>query len=152
MLFVHDLRSIMLKKKIFLPPQKTYGISTLSKATRLFFWDLDLAGADIVGYGLWRSAIDLAAGGESSAEDLQNGTLEILGHGLVSHGPGNGNDLVERDGLGVLDVLLLLAVSRWLLKGLDDERRGRWDDRDGGLTVLDGQANGDTETFLYEGR
>ena len=48
----------------------------------------------------------------------------------------------------MLDVLLLLAVTRWLLEGLDDERRGGWDDRDGSLTVLDGQANGDTETLL----
>ena len=90
----------------------------------------------------------MAASGESSSEDLQNGTLEVLGHGLVSHGLGDGDDLVEWDGLGVLDVLLLLAVSRWLLEGLDDERRGGWDNRDGGLTVLDGQADSDTETFL----
>jgi hypothetical protein len=48
----------------------------------------------------------------------------------------------------VLDVLLLLSVAGWLLEGLDDEGRGGWDDRDGGLTVLDGELDSDTETFL----
>jgi hypothetical protein len=48
----------------------------------------------------------------------------------------------------VLDVLFLLAVARRLLQGADDERRGGGNDGDGGLTVLDGQADGDTETFL----
>ena len=37
------------------------------------------------------------------------------------HLAGDLNDLVERNGLGVLDVLLLLAVARRLLEGLDDE-------------------------------
>jgi hypothetical protein len=31
------------------------------------------------------------------------------------------DNVIERDGLGVLDVLLLLAVARWLFEGLDDE-------------------------------
>jgi len=48
----------------------------------------------------------------------------------------------------VLDVLLLLAVTWRLLQSLDDEGRSRWDDRDGGLTVLDGESDGDTETLL----
>jgi hypothetical protein len=48
----------------------------------------------------------------------------------------------------VLDVLLLLAVSWRLLEGLDNEGRSGGDDGDGGLTVLDGETNGDTETFL----
>jgi len=48
----------------------------------------------------------------------------------------------------VLDVLLLLPVARGLLEGLDDEGRGGWDNRDRGLTVLDGKTDGDTESFL----
>ena len=48
----------------------------------------------------------------------------------------------------MLDVLLLLAVPRRLLECLDDERRGGGNDGDGGLTVLDGQADGDAEAFL----
>lgn len=93
-------------------------------------------------------AINLAARREGSAQNLQNGTLEVLGHRLVAHGASNVDDFVERDGLGVLDVLLLLAVARGLFEGLDDERGSGWDDGDGGLTVLDGQADRDAEAFL----
>jgi len=48
----------------------------------------------------------------------------------------------------VLDVLLLLAVSRRLFEGLDDEGRGGWNNGDSGLTVLDSEPDRDTETFL----
>ena len=109
---------------------------------------LNLAALDVVADGLGAPAVNLAAGRESSAQNLLHRALQILRHRLVPHGARNVDDLIERDGLGVLDVLLLLAVSRGLLEGLDDERGGRGDDRDGGLTVLDGQANGDTQTFL----
>jgi len=47
----------------------------------------------------------------------------------------------------VNNVLLLLAVTRRLLEGLDDERRSRGDDRDGSLTVLDGELDGHAETL-----
>ena len=47
----------------------------------------------------------------------------------------------------MLDVLLLLAVAGWLLERLDDEGGGRGDDGDGGLTVLDGELDGDAEAF-----
>lgn len=93
----------------------------------------------------------MATSAESSAENLLDGTLQVLSHGLEAHGAGDGNDLIERDALGVLDVLLLLAVTRWLLEGLDDERRGRGNDGDGGLTVLDGQFDRDTETLPIAG-
>lgn len=111
---------------------------------------LNLAGLDVVRDGLWAAAIDLAAGGESSTKDLLDGTLEVLGHGLEPHLAGDLNDLVKRNRLSVLDVLLFLAVPWWLLKGLDDEGGGRWDDGDGGLTVLDGELDRHAETFLKE--
>ena len=47
----------------------------------------------------------------------------------------------------MLDVLLLLAVTRWLLEGLDDEGRGGWNNGDGGLTVLDGKTDGNAESL-----
>ena len=65
----------------------------------------------------------------------------------MAHGAADLDDLVERDGLGVLDVLLLFAVTRGLLEGLDDKGGGGGNDRDGSLTVLDGQADGDAETL-----
>lgn len=48
----------------------------------------------------------------------------------------------------MLDVLLLLAVTRRLLESLDDEGRGGGNDGDSGLTVLNRKLDGDTETFL----
>ena len=47
----------------------------------------------------------------------------------------------------MLDVLDLLAITRRLLQGLDDEGSGRGNDVDGGLTVLDGELDSDLETF-----
>lgn len=118
----------------------------------LLLRDLDLSRLDVVRDVLGAAAIDLAASGESSAENLLDGALEVLGHGLEAHGAGNVDDLVEGNALGVLDVLLLLPVTRGLLEGLDDERRGRGDDRDSGLTVLDGQLDRDTETLPVTSR
>lgn len=92
-------------------------------------------------------AVDGAADGLSSAEDLLDGTGEVLGEGLEAHLAGDLDNLVEGDVTTVLDVLLLLAVMGGLLERLDDERRSRGDDRDGSLTVLDGKLNSDTETL-----
>ena len=111
---------------------------------------LNLASVNVVGDVLGAPAVDLAAGGESSAQDLLDRTLQVLGHGLEAHLACDLNNLVKRDRLCVLDVLLLLAVTRGLLQGLDDQGAGRGNDGDGGLTVLDRQANGDTETFLND--
>lgn len=108
---------------------------------------VNLASLDVIGDILGAAAIDLAADGESSTENLKDTTTELLGHRAGAHGAGNLNDVVHGDGLGVLDVLLLLAVTRRLLEGLDDEGRSGGHNRDGGLTVLDGQADGDTETL-----
>ena len=115
--------------------------------TNLLLGDLDVASLDGIGDVLGALAVNLAAGGESGTEDLLNGTLQVLGHGLEAHGAGNVDDLIKGNALGVLDVLLLLPVTRGLLKSLDDERRGGGNDRDGGLTVLDGQLDGDAETL-----
>ena len=49
----------------------------------------------------------------------------------------------------MLDVLLLLAITWRLFQCLDDERRGRGDDRDRSLTVLDGELDSYSETFLF---
>ena len=108
---------------------------------------VNLASLDVVADVLGAAAIDLAADGEGSTEDLQDGTLEALGHGAVTHGASNLNNVVEGDRLAVLDVLLLLAVTRGLLEGLDDQRRGGGDNRDSGLTVLDGQTHSHTQTL-----
>lgn len=108
---------------------------------------LNLAGPDVVRDILGAAAVNLAASAEGGSENLKGGTLQVLGHGLEAHGTGNVDDLIKRNALGVLDVLLLLTVSGRLLEGLDDEGRSGGNDGDGGLTVLDGQLDGDTETL-----
>ena len=49
----------------------------------------------------------------------------------------------------MLDVLLLFSISRGLLEGLDDKGGCGGNDGDSGLTILNGEFDGDTETFLY---
>ena len=119
-----------------------------------------------------------ASNGLGGSEDLLDGTGKVLGKGLVLHLSGDlnkvkndgsassffihhlssnqsptthRNDLVEGNVTSVLDVLLLLSVSRRLLQGLDDQTRCRGDDADLGLTVLDGQLDGDSETLPVTG-
>ena len=69
----------------------------------------------------------------------------------MTHGAADLDDLVKRDGLGVLDVLLLFAVTRGLLEGLDDKGGGGGNNGNSGLTVLDGQADSDAETLPVAG-
>lgn len=120
----------------------------------------DLTGVDGLNDVVRGTAVDGAADGLSGTEDLLNTTSEVLGHGLVGHLAGNLKgqlfmglwlahvvDLVEGNVSSVLDVLLLLAVTDRLLEGLDDKGGSRGDDRDGGLTVLDGELDGDTESL-----
>jgi hypothetical protein len=109
---------------------------------------LDLSALNVIADCLWTPSINLAACGKSSTQDLLDRALQVLRHRLEPHRPRDLDDLVERDGLGVLDVLLLLPVSRWLLESFDDQGRRRWDDGDSRLTVLDGEANRDAQTFL----
>jgi hypothetical protein len=61
-------------------------------------------------------------------------------------------DLVKGNVAGVGNVLLLLAVTGGLLERLDDERRGRGDDRNRSLTVLDRELDGHAETLPVTGR
>lgn len=103
---------------------------------------------DVVG----GAAVDGAADGLGGTKDLLDTTGKVLGHGLVGHLAGNVVDLVEGNVASVLDVLLLLAVTDGLLERLDDERRSRGYDRGGGLTVLDGELDGHTETLPVASR
>lgn len=109
---------------------------------------LDLSALNIIADILWASSINLAADAERRTEDLLNRTLQLLCQRLEPHRACNLNNLIESDGLAVLDVLLLLPVARGLLEGLDDEGRGGWDNGDSCLTVLDRKSDGDTESFL----
>jgi hypothetical protein len=109
--------------------------------------NVNLASLDVVGDVLGAAAVNTATNRESGTEDLKDGTLELLSQRTVAHGAGDLDDVIERDRLGVLDVLLLLAVTRGLLEGLDDQGRGGGNNRDRGLTVLDGELDSHTETL-----
>jgi len=109
---------------------------------------LNLSALNIVADILWTSSINLAANAIARSEHLLHGTLQLLGKRFESHCPGDLNNLIKRNRLAVLDVLLLLSVARWLLERLDDEGRGGWYNRDCSLTVLDGELHGNTKSFL----
>lgn len=110
---------------------------------------VDLARIDLVLDNLGALSVDLAANREGSTEDLLDSAGQSLGERLESHGPGNVDDFLKRNRLAVLDVLLLLSVTWGLLQSTDDERGGGGNDGDGGLTVLDGELDRDTEALLY---
>lgn len=113
----------------------------------LFLGNVNLASTNGVGDGLGALAIDLATDGVGGTENLLHDSLQRLGERLEAHGAGNVNDLVEGHALVVLDVLLLLAVARGLLQRTDDKGRSTGHDGDGGLTVLDGELDRDTEAL-----
>ena len=81
---------------------------------------IDLSILDVFRDILWTPAINLTADRVGSSQDFQNGTPQLLGERLEAHGACDIDNLVERNGLGVLDVLLLLSVTRGFLEGLDD--------------------------------
>lgn len=118
--------------------------------SNLLLGDVDVAAVNGLNDRLGRLAINLAANTVGGSENLLDGTREVLGERLVSHGAGDLNDLVEGDRLVVLDVLLLLAVAWGLLEGLDDERRSSGNNRDGSLTVLDGKLDSYAQAFLLK--
>ena len=82
---------------------------------------LNLSALNVVTDILWTSSINLATNAECSSENLLNRTLQLLRKRLKSHRSRNFNDLVERDGLAVLDIFLLLSIAGRLLQGLDNE-------------------------------
>ena len=89
---------------------------TGAKIHPLLVGNLNLAlvdGVDDVVRGL---AVNGAANRLGSAENLLRDTRKLLRQRLGAHCPCNLPDLVERDVAGVLDVLLLLAVTRGLYR------------------------------------
>jgi len=65
--------------------------------------------------------------------------------------PGTGIGSPVQDCRAILTVLLLLAVTWGFLQSLDDQRGGGGNHGDGGLSVLDGQADGDLQTLPVGG-
>ena len=84
---------------------------------------LDRTLFDVIRNILRTSSIDLAAHTEGSSQDLQHGAFQLTREGLVgtTHGLCYVDDLIERDGLRMFDVLLLFAVARRLFQSADDK-------------------------------
>lgn len=116
--------------------------------------DLDVTRVDRLDDVVGRATVDGATDRLGGSEDLLDAAGQGRREGLlgVAHRAGNVDDLVELDVAAVLDVLLLLAVPDGLLQGADDERRGRRDDSNRGLTVLDRELDGDAEALPVAGR
>lgn len=82
---------------------------------------INLAVVNCLNNNLGRLAVDLAANTVGSAKDLLHGSFEFLGERLITHGPGNFDDLIEGHRLVVFDVLFLLSITGGLLESPDDE-------------------------------
>ena len=87
----------------------------------LLVWYFNLPVADTVNDVMRRLTVNGAANGLGSSENFEHGALELLSKTLGAHRPCDLNDLVEGDVAGVLDVLLLLPVTRGLLESANDE-------------------------------
>ena len=86
-------------------------------------------------------ALDGAADRDGSAEDFQDGTLELSGEGLGAHFPGDFNDLFHGDFAVVENVLGLLSVTSGFFESLEDQGTSTVLDADFALLVLDLDLN-----------
>jgi len=123
----------------------------LERQLPLLLWHAVLAIVDLDDDVVWVGAIDLAADRLGSAEDLLDGAGERLGHRADAHLTSDLDDLIESNAALVLDVLDLLLITWGLLESANDERRGRWQNVDLGLSVLDGQLDRDAEALPLGG-
>ena len=74
-------------------------------------------------------------------------TSKGLGHRAAAQLTSDGDDLTERNGSTVLDVLHLLAVTRGLLQRAQHEGGGAGAHVDGGVAVLAGELAGDRQAL-----
>lgn len=110
---------------------------------------LDRTTVNILCDSLGTSSLDLATHTICRAQNFLDGTGKILGEGLEPHGPRDLDNIFQGDALRVLNVLLLLSVARGFFQGLDNQGGGCGYYRYGGLTVLDGELDGNSQSFLH---
>lgn len=82
---------------------------------------LDFSTLNIITDILGTSSINLAANTERSSENLLNRAFQLFCKGLESHCARDLDDLIKRNRLAVLDVLLLLSIAGRLLQGFNDK-------------------------------
>lgn len=114
--------------------------------------DGNLARLDLGSHGLGRNTIDRAAHRVAGTQDLLDGAGQVASKRLVADLAGNIDDRLEGQVAVVLNVLLLLAVARGLLQGLDDHARSRRQNLDGGGTVLHSQLDADAQASIISRR
>ncbi|KAH3661201.1 hypothetical protein OGAPHI_006608 [Ogataea philodendri] len=110
-------------------------------------WNVNLASVDGFNDSVRVLTSNSASNRLSSTKDLLGNRSEVLTERLFSHGSGNLPDLFKLNVTGVLHVLLLLSVSRWLLQSSDHQRGGRWHNRGLSLSVLDSQLHSNLDTL-----
>lgn len=118
-------------------------VAQLARSSALSLTAVDLS-RDVLGALL----IDSAADGDAGTEDLLDRAGEVDGHRLLglSHGLGNGDNLLELEITVVSHILGLLSISAGLLKSLDEEGSSSGEDSDRALSVLDSDLNLNLDT------
>jgi hypothetical protein len=113
-------------------------VAQLTRSSALSLTALDLSRDVLV-----RLLVNSATKGTASTENLLDRAGEFDRHRLlgISHGLGNGDDLVKLEITVVKNVLGLLSISAALLKSLDEERSSSGENGDSALSVLDSDLN-----------
>lgn len=92
-------------------------------------------------------SINSASNRNTRPRDLLHSSSKLLRHRPRFHNLSNFNNIVKRNVTVMLDVLRLLPVTLWFLQGLDNQRRHRWNNSYLGLTILNGELDGNPKTF-----
>ncbi len=104
-------------------------------------------GSDILG----ALSVNSCTQGDACAEHLLDSSLEIDSHALGAKFLGNIDDVSKLEVAVVLHVLLLLSVTRSLLKSLNDQGSGSGENSDETLSVLDHHLDLDLDAAPVSG-
>lgn len=113
--------------------------------------DGNLTRLNLGSHGLGRHSVDGAAHRVASTQNFLDSTRQVTSQRLVANLAGNINHSLQRQVTVVLNVLLLLAVTGWLLQGLDDHAGSGRQDLDRGSAVLHGQLDADAQASVFGG-
>jgi len=124
-----------------------YGLFGHFLASILLVWALIVSILNLHDEIMGVFTIDSATNRMRCAKNLPDGAREVLGKGLWSDDARSIVNVLHGDVAIVTDVLHLLAVPVGLLQGLDDQGCRGGAHRNRGLPVLDGELDGDLQSF-----